>query len=330
MPALSGYPIVEERALRPPRRRLGIFTRRDLSELPETPVGTVLVFAVNGAYQAYTEGEHLRGSEEAVVRARSVSVVYLRGRQVMVGVEIPSQDMGYPFQVQATFACKVTDPETIVATGVEDAATILRDHLRDDAGLMQLGMTRPVEEVHLLSVEVANRVRAYLEFCPPRIAGLEVALVNVTLLPPNDILAHGQRIKQLKWSGETKELEWAVENRDVSRIEEILKRGAEATVAFGVSRDQLLMTDAVSVTREAQESRRQALSELINRLPDGSLDFLPIDTQRLIERVMTPIIGDAPFVEGPGNSERLGIGEGRTSSDGDAGPRRIGLEDLDD
>ncbi|MFD0883600.1 hypothetical protein ACFQ08_03365 [Streptosporangium algeriense] len=331
MPPLSGYPIVEERSLRPPQRRLGFLVRRDLAELPETPVGTVLVFAVNGAYKAYTEGEHLRGSEEAVVRARSVSVVYLRGRQVTVGVDIPSQDMGYAFQVRATFACRVTDPEAVVASGVEDAATILRNHLLDDAGLMRLGVTRPVEEVHLLSVEVTGRVRAYLEFCPPQLDGVSVALVNVALLPPNDILVHGQNLKRLKWSKESKELQWAIENRDVARIEEIFKRGAEATTAFGVSRDQLMMTDAVGITREAQESRMRSLSELINRLPDGSLDFLPIDTQRLIDRVMSSIVGgEASFIEAPRNGERLEIGEGRAAEDRGSGPRRIGLEDLDD
>ncbi len=330
MPASSGYPIIEERSLRPPQRRLGLFPRRNLHELPETPVGTVLVFAVNGGYQAYTEGQHLRGAEDAVVRARSVSVVYVRSRQIAIGVEIPSQDMGYHFLVKVTFKCKVTDPETVVAAGVEDASTLLGNHLRDDAQLMRLGMTRPIEEVHLLSVDVTSQVRAYLEFCPPRIDGLEVVLVNVALLPPNDILVHGQRLKQLKWDREGKELEWAIENQDVARIEEIFKRGVEATTAFGVSRDQLLMPDAVVITREAQENRMKALSELINRLPDGALDFLPIDTQRLIDRVMTSVIGDAPFIEAPENPERPGLGKGRAFEDADDGPRRIGLEDLDD
>ncbi|MER7128367.1 hypothetical protein [Streptosporangium saharense] len=327
MSALRGYPIVEERSLQPPQRRLGFLVRRDLAELPETPVGTVLVFSVNGAYKAYTEGAHLRGSEEAVVRAKSVSVVYLRSRQVMAGIEIPSQDMGYGFQVQATFTCRVSDPEAVVASGVEDAATILRDHLRNDAGLMRLGVTRPVEEVHLLSVEVASRVRAYLEFCPPRLDGVDVTLVNVALLPPNDILAHGQSVKQLKWTGEIKEMQWAIENRDVARIEEIFKRGAEATTAFGVSREQLMMTDAVGITREAQENRMRSLSDLFHRLPEGTLDFLPIDTQGLINRVMTSIIGESPFVET--SRDRLELGEGRPG-DRDEKPRRIGLEDLDD
>ncbi|MEU0521264.1 hypothetical protein [Streptosporangium sp. NPDC006007] len=330
MPAYSGYPIVEERPLRPPQRRLGLFARRNLDELPQPQVGTVLVFALNGGYKAYTEGHHLKGSEEAVVKARSVSVVYMRSRQFTLIIEIPSQDMGYHFAVQVTFACKVTDPEAVVAAGVQDASGVLANHVRNDAHLMQLGTTRPIEEVHLLSVEVVNRVRAYLEFCPARIEGLEVTLVNVALLPPNDILVHGQRLKRLKWEKEGKELEWAIENQDVSRIEKIFKRGTEATTAFGVSREQLMMTDAVGMTREAQELRMKSLSELINRLPDGALDFLPIDTHMLIKRVMTSVVGDDPFIEAPNNAERLELGEGRSRQDGDDGPRRVGLEDLDD
>ncbi|WP_329087643.1 MULTISPECIES: hypothetical protein [unclassified Streptosporangium] len=330
MPAHSEYPIVEERALRPPRRRLGLFPRRDPDELPETPVGTVLVFALNGGYKAYTEGQHLRGSEDAVVEARSVSVVYMRNRQVTLGIEIPSQDMGYQFLLKAVFKCRVTDAEAVVSAGIEDAADVLTNHLRDDAQLMRLGTTRPIEEVHLLSVEVTNRVRAYLEFYPPRIDGLEVVLVNVDLLPPNDILVHGQRLKRLKWDGESRELASAIENRDVTRIEEIFKRGAEATVAFGVSREQLLMTDAVGITREAQENRMKALSDLINGMPDGALDFLPIDTQRLIERVVTSVTGDNLFAEAPKAVEPPALGGGRSFQNGHDGPRRIGLEDLDD
>ncbi|WP_371782113.1 hypothetical protein [Streptosporangium subroseum] len=330
MPAYSDYPIIEERSLRPPRRRLGIFARRDPGELPETPVGTVLVFAVNGGYKAYTEGQHLRGSEDAVVEARSVSVVYMRNRQVTLEIEIPSQDMGYQFLLKVTFKCRVTDAEAIVAAGAENASEVLANHLRDDPNLMQLGTTRPIEEVHLLSAEVTNRVRAYLEFYPPRIDGLEMALVNISLLPPTDIITHGKQIKQIKWGGESKELQWAIENKDVARIEEIFKRGAEAATAIGVSREQLLMTDAVSITQAAQEHRRRSLSDLINNMPEGALDFLPIDTQVLVNRVMTSIIGDDPFTKAPTERELPELGAGRPPKDGDDGPRRIGLEDLDD
>ncbi|MEV7008398.1 hypothetical protein [Streptosporangium sp. NPDC051022] len=330
MSALSGYPIIEERALRPPQRLLGLFPRRNLEELPETPVGTVLVFAVNGGYKAYTEGRHLRGGEDAVVRAKSVSVVYVRSHRVTLSVEIPSRDMGYPFQLQATFACKVTDPETIVASGVDDAATILGNHLRDDAQLMRLGMARPIEEVHLLSSDVTSQVRAYLEFCPPRVDGLEATLVNVDLLPPEDILTHGQQLKQLTWTGERKELEWAIENRDVTRIETIFRRGVEASLALGASREEVLLSDSVMVTYKAQAARMKALSDLIDSMPEGALDFLPIDTHRLINRAINSIVGGDPPIEAPRDGERLGLTEGKAFKDSGEGPRRIGLEELDD
>ncbi|MEU4830098.1 hypothetical protein [Streptosporangium sp. NPDC023615] len=330
MPAYGDYPIVEERALRPPRRRWGLFPHRTLDELPETSVGTVLVFALNGGYKAYTEGHHLRGTEDAVVEARSVSVVYMRNRQITLAMELPSQDMGYQFLLKVAFRCRVIDAEAVVSAGVENAAELLANHLRDDAQLMQLGTTRPVEEVHLLSVDVVNRVRAYLEFYPPRIDGLEVTLVSVDLLPPSDILAHGQRLKQLKWDRESKELRWAIENRDVARIEEIFKRGVEAGTAFGVSREQLLMTDAIAINRDTQENRMRTLSELINRMPDGALDFLPLDTHRLIKSVMTSVTGDDPFVEVPTTPEPPVLGSGRPPQNGNDGPRRVRLEDLDD
>ncbi|WP_189237458.1 hypothetical protein [Planomonospora parontospora] len=322
---------MEERTLRPPRRRLGLFARRDPGELPEAPTGTVLVFAVNGGYKAYTDIGHLRGSEDAVVEARSVSVVYVRSRRVVVDVEIPSADMGYHFLVRTTFECRVTDPEAVVSAGVENAATILDHHLRNDPELMRLGAVRPVEEAHGLSADVSGRVRAYLEFYPARIPGIEVNLANVTVLPPTDILAHGQQIKRLKWETERKQLEWVIENRDVARIEEIFKRGTEAAVALGVSRDQLLMGDAVSISREAEVTRMKYLAELIEGLPEGSLDFLPVDTHALINRAMKSVTGVEPFVEASPGPEQPRAVESRPSRAGDDDrPRMIGLEELDD
>ncbi|MBG0826822.1 hypothetical protein HS041_03410 [Planomonospora sp. ID67723] len=331
MPPHTGYPIVEERTLRPPRRRLGLFARRDPGELPEAPTGTVLVFAVNGGYKVYPDSGHLRGSEDAVVEARSVSVVYVRSRRVMVDVEIPSGDMGYHFLVRTTFECRVTDPEAVVASGVENATVILDHHLRNDPELMRLGVAWPVEETHRLSSEVSGRIRAYLEFYPARIPGIEVSLANITVLPPADILTHGQQIKQLKWETERKQMEWVIENQDVARIEEIFKRGAEAAVALGVSRDQLMMGDAVSITREAEVSRMKYLAELIEGLPEGSLDFLPVDTHALINKAMKSVAGVEPFMEDARGVEQPRAVEGRPSRTGDDGhPRMIGLEELDD
>ncbi|GAA5047814.1 hypothetical protein HNP84_000298 [Thermocatellispora tengchongensis] len=341
----STYPIIDERPLRAARRHFGLFARRDVSELPETPAGAVLVFEVNGGYKAFTERRHLKGSEEAVVEAVSVAVVDVRGRTVPVEVRIPSRDLGYRFVVRATFRCRVTHPETVVAEHVRDVSVMLADHLRRDVTLMRLGMNRPIEETHALSLDVATRVQAYLEYCPPEIDGVEVALTNVELLLPNDVVVHGQGLKKLQWEGETKELLWAIENKDVARIEAIFKRGVDAVTALGVSRDQVLMTDAISVSREAEEQRMRYLSELIGKLPEGALDFLPVDTYKLINRMLKSVAGVEAFVEsgqvesgqvgsgqvGSGQQdERRVLGGGRHARGDDDGPRPIGLEDLDD
>ncbi|GAA3133236.1 hypothetical protein GCM10010466_24830 [Planomonospora alba] len=329
MPPHTGYPILEERTLPPPRRRLGLFTRRDPGELPDAPPGTVLVFAVNGGYKAYTDSGHLRGSEDAVVEARSVSVVYVRNRRVRVDVELPSGDMGYSFLLRATFECRVTDPEAVVAAGLDDAATVLHHHLRNDTELMELGKGARVEDVHALSATVSGRVRAYLEFYPARLPGTEARLADVAVLPPNDILHHGQRIKQLGWEQERKVLEWAIENRDVARIEEIFRRGAEAAAALAASRGELQLGDAVSIAREAEVNRVKYLTDLIERLPEGSLDFLPIDTQVLVNKVMKSVAGVEPFADSPTDADRPRAVENKQAGAGDDGPRMIGLEDLD-
>ncbi|MEV1248937.1 hypothetical protein ACIBO2_44530 [Nonomuraea sp. NPDC050022] len=323
------YPIIDEQPLPPAQRSWGFFTRRDTSQLPATPAGAVLVFEVHGGHRAFMERRHLKGSEEAVVEAVSVAVVDVRTRSVHVEVQLPSRDLGYRFIVRANFKCRVTNPETVVADHVQDVAEILAGHLRKDAKLMQLGATRPIEDTHALAPEVAARVQAYLEFYPPTIDGMEVDLAHVELFMPNDVIVHGKSLKKLQWEGESKELLWAIENRDVARIENIFQRGVEAVTALSVSREQLLMGDAVSVAREIQEQRMKSLSDLLRQLPDGALDFLPIDSQRLINQMMKAVTGVEPFIDSSETEERRALGESRHAR-GEDGPRSIGLEDLDD
>ncbi|MER6944168.1 hypothetical protein ABT294_09110 [Nonomuraea sp. NPDC000554] len=325
----STYPIIDEQPLKPAHRRLGLFARRDPRELPGTPAGAVLVFEVHGGYHAFTERRHLKGSEDAVVEAVSVAVVDVRSRTVPVEVLIPSGDLGYRFVVRSNFKCRVTNPEAVVAAHVRDVAENLANHLRTDAQLMRLGLTRPIEQTNVLAPEVAARVQAYLEFQPPEIDGVDVVLTNVELLMPDDVVVHGQGLKKLQWARESKELLWAIENRDVARIEEIFQRGVEAVTALGVSRDQVLMNDAVGVVHQAQEQRMKHLSGLMSQLPEGSLDFLPIDSHKLINRIMQSVAGVEPYVEVPAPDELPVLTEGKHARAED-GPRSIGLEDLDD
>ncbi|WP_406673848.1 hypothetical protein WBK31_35630 [Nonomuraea sp. N2-4H] len=325
----TSYPIIEEQDLPPSQRRFGIFARRDPAQLPQPRAGTVLVFEVHGGHHAFAERGHPRGTEEAVVEARSVAVVDVRARHVSAEVELPSRDLGYKFTVRANFRCRVTNPETVVADHVKDVAEILAGHLRKDSTLMQLGATRPIEDVNALAPDVVSRVQAFLEFHPPVIDGMEIALENVELLMPDDVAVHGRGLKRIQWGGESAELRAAIENRDVERIESILQRGVEAATALGISREQIMMNDVVQASRALHKERLQRLQKVLDSLPEGSLDFLPIDSQQLLSKVMKAMAGFEPFDEVPGSEERPALPDGRDRGETD-GPRSIGLEDLDD
>lgn len=324
------YPILHERPLRPAGRRWGLFARRELDELPETPAGSILVFEVDGGFHAFAERRHLKGSEEAVVNAVSVSVVDVRTRSVSVDIPIPSKDLGYRFPVRVDFKCRVEQPEVVVEHHIADVAAILAAHLRNDVTLMQLGMNRPIEETYSLVPEVSARVQAYLEIYPPEIEGMRIEFAGVDLRLPDDVVVHSKGMKRLQWERETKELAAAIENRDAARIEEIFRRGTEAAAALGVARDQLLMPDAIAMVREEQEQRLRHLYELINRLPDGTLDFLPVDTRRLVNEALKSVTGEDLVLDEPADQDRPELGRGRHAKADDAdGPRSIGLEDLD-
>ncbi|MEV5414038.1 hypothetical protein AB0K60_35045 [Thermopolyspora sp. NPDC052614] len=326
----GSYPIVQERSLKPARRRWGLFARRDVDELPETPAGAILVFEIEGGFRAFSERRHLTGSEEAVVNAVSVSVVDVRTRSVTVEVPIPSQDLGYRFPVRVEFKCRVVEPELVVEHHVADVAAILASHLRGDVKLMQLGRNRPIEETYALIPEVSARIQAYLEVYPPEIEGMRITFAGVDLRLPDDVVVHSKGIKRLQWERESKELLVAIENRDVARIEDIFRRGPEAAAALGISREQLLMPDAVELVRKAEEQRLTHLSDLLKRLPDGALDFLPVDTHRLLNQVMKSVTGVELVIE-PSDDNRPQLGGGRHARADDAdGPRPIDLEDLDD
>ncbi|MEU9888446.1 hypothetical protein [Sphaerisporangium sp. NPDC051011] len=323
----TGYPIVEERSLPAVPRKWLRPGRRDPADLPEQRPGTVLVFEVNGGYQAFTERRHLRGSEDAVVCAVAVSVVEVRSRFVTATVTIPSCDLAHEFPVQATFRCIVTEPQTVVADGLRDVAAVLTHHLRDDLKLQKMGMDSKIEQIHLLRPQVIARVKAYLEFFPPRIDGMSVLLSGVDVLLPSDVRAHARGVKGILRSEELLELRGAVEDKDVTRLERILRRGTAAGLALGVSRREISVGSSVSMQATAEAERNRNIVEWLQQLPEGALDFLPIDTHVLIQTLQRSYTGiDA---SPPADPPRLDAGD-RRELGGHEGPRPLGLEEWDD
>ncbi|MBB5083159.1 hypothetical protein [Nonomuraea endophytica] len=320
------YPIIEERALAPVPRRF-LRTRRDLADLPETPPGSVLVFEVAAGYHAFTERRHLRGAEDEVVDAVSVSVVDVRTCSVIAQVPLPSADLAHDFPLRATFTCTVTHPEKIVEQGLKDIGEVLAHYLSADTELLSLGLRYPIEKIYQLRQHVVARVKAHVEVMPPEIDGMTVALARVDLLLPEDVRGHAIDLKTVRREGEVTELKQALENKDVARIEEILCRGTAAGMALGVSRGHVAIGDAVLHQSEAENRRAEYVLEMIKALPQGSLDFLPVNTRMLLEQFGRSVLGP---------DKATTIVEGAAPPvppaplvDGSA-PRPLGLEDLDD
>jgi hypothetical protein len=309
-------------------------SRRELSELPDQRPGTVLVFEVNGGYQEFAERRHLRGSEDALIDAVSVSVIDTRSRSVPVDLAIPSTDLAHDFPVRVTFRCTVTDAVAVVADGLRNVAAVLADHLREDLELQKLGMDFGIEQVHRLRPLVMSRIKAYVEFIPPRINGMRVALSGVDVLLPTDVRDHAMGMKGLRRADEINTVRSAFENKDVARIEEILHRGMAAGLALGVSRNEVPVGEAVVMQRQAEIAEREMeaqrvkyLIDLIHKLPESSLDFLPIDTHVLVQSITRSLLGaDAPM---PASPPRPAVGDGRPTANGDA-PRPLGMEESDD
>jgi hypothetical protein len=331
------YPILKERTLGPVRRRWLLGGRRDPAELPEQPPGTVLVFEANGAYRAFHERRHLTGAEELVIDAVSVSVVDVRRRDVVVDLEIASASPANDFLIRASFRCTVTRPEAIVAARLADVSKVLRDYLCGDAELTTLGMERSVEAINEVRRHVAARLDSYVAVVPPEIDGMNVELSAVQVLTPPRLRDHATELQGEKWREEIEELRQAFEGADVERISEILQDQLK-TVALGISRHQVHIGEVMNRQEALADRKMEYLLRMIEAMPAGALDFLPVDTKRLLDTLTRHVVGpdqslhgELPSANSPNGDVKIRpslpeLGRGRDVER----PRPLDEESLDD
>ncbi len=327
------YPILKEQALGPARRRWLLGGRRDPAELPEQMPGTILVFEVNGGYRAFHERRHLTGAEEQVVDAVAVSVVDVRRREVVVDFEIPSASPANDFLIRTSFRCTVMRPEAIVAAGLTDLPKVLRDYLRGDSEMMTLGMGRSVEEINEVRRHVSARIESYFAVMPPDIEGMRVELSSVQVLTPPRLRDHATEVQGEKWREEVEELRRAFEGIDVDRLSKILQDQI-ATVALGISRNQIDIGDAVNRQDASIERRMAYLLKMIEAMPEGALDFLPVDTKLLLDTLTQHVVGpnqplSAGLASSNGDADTRPSLQERDRSRDDERPRAVDEESLD-
>jgi hypothetical protein len=215
------YPIVAQHELDDPDRRgpLGLLKRRDLNDIPKIKPHEVLIWRVGSRY--VLDRRELRGHDDTVVRASSVSVVSVRpDTEVEVSFRIDSEDAS-EFTVKVTFICSVLDPVVVVRDGQVNAADALIAYLRGYQDLFYLGLEHPIKEINKVRTKMAVQVKSYLTLRPPKIGGMEITSATVQIETPSVLADMGRLTNEHEIELEIEDHEARLDSR---RQDHLLKK----------------------------------------------------------------------------------------------------------
>jgi len=256
------FPVLSERGLKPVPRRFLRSPRRDLDELPIIAPGTMLVFDVNGQYEALDRG-HLSGTEPHVLEAIAVSLVDLRPKVLPVDIKVPSASPADDFVIRAHFHCVVSKAELVARLGLTDTIEPLRTHLKQDRMLLALGANFGVDQLAIMRDEAISRVAAYCETRPPQVPGMDVALAAVEVFTPDDLRTQEKRMRDERWAQRYNTLKLGGERDFVDQTSELLSN-LELAQSLAVARGELSAAEAA--TRAYAE--RDALGKSFRHVAD--------------------------------------------------------------
>jgi hypothetical protein len=310
------YPIVEERLLPPVKGWLR--PRRELTQLPPQRPGTVLVFTVNGRYEVMRDTPQLRGTEETVVGASSVSVVDIsRDRLLPVTIELPSASPADSFTAVVTFMCTVEDPAVVVRNRLRQPAALLRAYLGGE--IRTLAQDRDIAAINELRDLVRATVKACFELKPPRLDGMTLALADVDVHPPHSLVDHARKSRDLDRSHELDARRKQFTREQAELFEEIMRRGGPIAVeAVAWAMDQLSADIIAQWLLDREERYQQRAAEALRILTErGFADRVSVDTEQLAHQ-QTPA---QPRGRRPGCSCGHSRGAGRSASTRHRSPR---------
>lgn len=284
------YPVVDERPLDPATRRL-LGRSRDPSELPRHVPGTIPVFEVRDGYVSFHERRHLGRREDLVVNAISVSTVDIRPRTVTVPVQVPSRSAADEFVLLVDFRCEVREPETVAAAGLRDLVGPLRQYLRRDVSLTQLGVQHSIEDINVVRDKLSSRVDAYTRLRAPHVDGMAIALGGVRVVTPKDLAVHERDLRDERWKQDREGLEGLGEDHKAARLQNYFEAGPTAVSGLAAARDQLDLGTAVEREYRTVEDQRHQLIELLKSMPEDQWHTVAIDTQGIVGTLVQQLTG---------------------------------------
>lgn len=289
-PTSLSFPVVDERPLDPAVR--GWLGRsRALSDLPRHVPGTIPVFEIRDGHVAFHERRHLGRREDLVVNAISVSTVDLRPRTVTVHLQVPSRSAADEFTLLVDFRCEVRDPEVVAGAGLRDMVEPLRQYLRRDVSLTQLGVKYSITDINLVRDELSRRVDAYFRLRAPLVDGMVIGLAGVRVATPKDLVVHERDKRDVNWRLERDELEYAGEDRNAQRLRGYVEDGPDALAALAAARGELDLNGAVDRGYRAAEQRRQQAIEFLKSMPEEEWHTIAVDSQRIVGALTDELFG---------------------------------------
>ncbi|MFD8499448.1 hypothetical protein [Amycolatopsis sp. NPDC059657] len=281
--------MVTEHSLARASRKFLVRTR-EIEELPQLAPGTVLVFEVDSGYVAFNERRHLAGREDVVVNAVSVSLVDVRDRLVRVPFAVPSSSPADDFTVLVDFQCRVVRPESVAEQGLSNLVGLLRTYLRQNSALAPTTGSFSVEDIAQVRKEVPALIEAYCRMRSPQIDGMRIELAGVLVRTPADLANHERDMRDLDWKHRKENREYEAEDRNAARLEGYFHRGPEAVAGLAVANHQLNLGEATEREYEMQAQKRAEIIKIIQALPEGALDTVAVNGERLIEHALDGLL----------------------------------------
>lgn len=328
----SPYPVVHERGLPPPERRLLWGDRRDLAELPTPTPGTVLLLRVGDRYVQRRGDGHLRGTEPNVVHATAACLVDTRERLIHVDLSLNSASLADDFTVRAGFRCRVTHPEVVAEAGITDLTPVLTSHLMADLRLPTIGTRHTVDEVNPVRRAVEAQVRAHCETAPPPVTGMDIRFATVEVLTPADLRVQSRRVRDERWRQAVETLERKFEDENIRRLAEHVRGGEQQVAALGIARGEVNIGQLLEQMNQTERRREAQQAELIRILAEhGHTDRVPMNVRPLLDSYFQRIVGASPLATTPpaedGSDPAGQLLPPGTDEENDTAPRHVPDED---
>jgi hypothetical protein len=323
----ASYPVLFEQALGEPIRKLFRGARRDLSELPAQPPGTVYVFETEGRYQTMPR-QRLSGAEPVVLRSMSVSLVSTRARVIQVEIRLPSASPADDFTMQVGFRCQVARPEIVAGAGLRDISGHLTTYLTGDLTLAAKCAAYEIDDIADVRDIATTQITAYCNVRPPRVDGMTIALHQVNVYTPQDLRDYTKTTRDTKWKHAVDDLRRMGEREAVDYLTTMLNT-PEGARALAVQRGDLDTKAAAEQVTASRSEETRATLDLIRVMADNDyLDRVPLDIKYLFDSAVEALTGRRAAVQEPGSDRTAppkGISVGE--SDREADTRFIADED---